>query len=61
MESVTLYLPWYLRVQGKALMSVIPEYLGVPSNYVAREQYNSYLQLVTFCDRKGNEIKLQPG
>jgi hypothetical protein len=35
LESVALYLPWYLRVQGKALMSVIPQYLGVPSSYVA--------------------------
>jgi len=35
LESVAVYLPWSLRVQGKALMSVIPEYLGAPSSYVA--------------------------
>jgi len=35
LESVAFYLRWYLRVQGKALMSVIAQYLGVPSSYVA--------------------------
>jgi hypothetical protein len=32
LEAVVLYLPWYLRVQGKALVSVTSQYLGVPSS-----------------------------